>query len=294
MFPGTRHYVILSLSFSFFFFIFFGIYLFVECRVQNRLCAGVKRVCMCSDSWVRAHFVCHDKNDINIDIKTVLRNINKIVITICLCDASSHARALTIAWNTGSLQWTVGTIYFISRLISVGLNSVAIFLILLCISLVCVHVFSVSFEKKVSLYALSWATGCTKGEHNVYLLCFRYSGLSKQALNRDFVWWANDEMHSCTHLSLPAIKSVTHTIEGRREMEVKHCPFTTISLSLCQSVFTIIKINFVVTSSSDLFLCMWITTCTYLFFVFVFIFPKMAKEEEEEEGSILRRSCQTI
>lgn len=85
-------------------------------------------------------------------------------------------------------------------------------------------------------------------------------------------------MHVCTFV-------FTCDKERTKERWKKPCLFTTISLSLCQSVFTIIKINFVVTSSSDLFLCMCMCVRTFLCVHLTFLQKRNAKKKRREYNS---------
>lgn len=125
IFPGTRHYVIASLSLCVsirFFFIIFWIYLLsVVFEIEKWIYLTVRwcgNVCARTFTSARAYFVGHDKNDNNIDIKTAHRSIND--------SKYRHRQSNEMPFATMDCGHYL---LFISRLNSVGLNSVAIFLI---------------------------------------------------------------------------------------------------------------------------------------------------------------------
>lgn len=143
IFPGTQYLGLFFHSFQFIFILFHFWDLFANCRLPNRkwiyLTVRWCGTCAC----VRARLRAQQKNDINIDIKTAHRNINN--------NMSVHCKVYTYTSNKIPFITTGnGHCLLISRLISVGLNSEAIFLIFLCGAVpVCVRVYNF----KVSLYA---------------------------------------------------------------------------------------------------------------------------------------------
>lgn len=113
IFSGTRHYVIASLSLCVSFRYFFEIEKWIYLTV--RWCGNV---CARTFTSARAYLVGHDKNDNNIDIKTAHRSIND--------SKYRHRQSNEMPFATMDCGHYL---LFISRLNSVGLNSVAIFLI---------------------------------------------------------------------------------------------------------------------------------------------------------------------
>lgn len=108
-----------------------------------------------------------------------------------------------------------------------------IFYILLCGS-VCVRacVRTCIFFLKVSLYAQLDYRLCERGKN----VCTLLDILPEQALNEDFVWWSNDEMHVYTFVfvflrllfTCDKVWHIQNTnekewVEGQRVKEMKAC-----------------------------------------------------------------------